>query len=173
VSEKQIKKEGQVMVKKRTWKRWRDLEKETFTPERLEQLRQQAHIELLVMDLRELRKLSGKTQREVEEASEIVQSEISKLEHRRDFLLSTLRRYVHALGGELEIVVNFGNKSIRLKDVGDDLEADEVSSADAPERKAGPSRERRERPKMTVRATGRPRRQVRTKSHGARRKAQP
>ena len=45
------------------------------------------------------------------------QSEVSKAERRDDHLLSTLRRYIEALGGELEVVARFGDKSVRLKGV--------------------------------------------------------
>lgn len=102
---------------KRSFKRWSDLKKEVFTQEKLEQLRQRVDKELLEMDLRELRIMAGKTQKECEKESKIVQSEISKLERRDDHLVSTLRRYVQALGGDLELVVHFGDKSIRLKGI--------------------------------------------------------
>jgi hypothetical protein len=35
------------------------------------------------------------------------QSEVSRLEHRSDMLLSTLKRFVHATGGEMHIVVSY------------------------------------------------------------------
>ncbi|MBN1959311.1 MAG: helix-turn-helix transcriptional regulator [Deltaproteobacteria bacterium] len=66
------------------------------------------------MDIRELREMSGKTQVEVAQAMEIAHSELSRLERRDDHLVSTLRKYVKALDGELEIVARFGNKSIKL-----------------------------------------------------------
>ncbi|MBN1960112.1 MAG: helix-turn-helix transcriptional regulator [Deltaproteobacteria bacterium] len=69
---------------------------------------------LLEMDIRELREMSGKTQVEVAQAMEIAQSELSRLERRDDHLVSTLRKYVKALDGDLEIVARFGNKSIKL-----------------------------------------------------------
>jgi hypothetical protein len=45
------------------------------------------------------------------------QSDVSRLERREDFedcLVSTLRRYVAALGGQLELVASFGDKKIIL-----------------------------------------------------------
>jgi hypothetical protein len=45
------------------------------------------------------------------------QSDVSRLEARSDFedcLVSTLRRYVAALGGELELVAAFGDRKIIL-----------------------------------------------------------
>ena len=37
-----------------------------------------------------------------------------KTERRQDVLLSTLRSYVKALGGELEVIANCGDKRIHL-----------------------------------------------------------
>ena len=71
--------------------------------------------EILEADLRSMRELVGKTQVEMAEALERNQSQVSEIENRGDYRLSTLRRYVHALGGELEVVVRFGDKSLRLK----------------------------------------------------------
>ncbi len=62
------------------------------------------------MTLRLLRDGAGKTQMQVEEASGILQSELSRLEKREsldELQVSTLRRFVEALGGKLEIVVAF------------------------------------------------------------------
>ncbi|PAX53597.1 hypothetical protein CK510_13495 [Brunnivagina elsteri CCALA 953] len=40
----------------------------------------------------------------------IRQDSISKLEKRTDLLLSTLRGYLNAMGGELELVVKFSDR---------------------------------------------------------------
>jgi transcriptional regulator with XRE-family HTH domain len=67
------------------------------------------------MDLSELREASGKTQQEVAAALKKAQSEISRIESRSDYRLSTLKGYVAALGGELELVANFGDRRVRLR----------------------------------------------------------
>jgi predicted transcriptional regulator len=69
---------------------------------------------LLEADLAELRKLAGKTQAEVAAAMKVSQGQVSETERRKDYKLSTLREYVKALGGELEVVASFGDKSIKL-----------------------------------------------------------
>ncbi len=72
------------------------------------------------LTLRTLREAAGKTQDEVAEASQINQADISRLERRESFedcQLSTLQRYVAALGGQLELVAAFGNKKIVLAGV--------------------------------------------------------
>lgn len=59
--------------------------------------------------LRVVRKALSKTQAEIGEDLGLSQNAVSQLEGRSDLLLSTLRRYVRALGADLDIVV-------RLKD---------------------------------------------------------
>jgi hypothetical protein len=98
--------------------RWSDLKKRSkLSPEQLAQIDREVQAELLQMNLRELRELSGLTQVEVAEATEMAQSELSRTERRDDHLLSTLRRYVEALGGELEVVAVLGDRRIRLRGV--------------------------------------------------------
>lgn len=58
-----------------------------------------------VLALRQLRQRLAVSQREMAERLEVSQPAISQLEHQRDMQLSTLRNYVAALGGELEIIV--------------------------------------------------------------------
>jgi DNA-binding XRE family transcriptional regulator len=91
--------------------------KSKMAPERRARVDAAVRRELLQMDLRELREEAGKTQAEVAEIAETTQAELSKIERREDHLLSTLRRYATALGGELEVVAVFDNKRIALKGV--------------------------------------------------------
>lgn len=55
--------------------------------------------------LRELRRIAGKAQAEVAFALSITQPSVSKIEKQTDMHLSTLRSYVEAIGGELELMV--------------------------------------------------------------------
>jgi transcriptional regulator len=73
--------------------------------------------ELLQMSLREIRSAQGKTQAELAEKLDKTQGELSRIERRDDLLLSTLREYVEALGGKLQIVADFGDKVFRLRGV--------------------------------------------------------
>ena len=57
-----------------------------------------------------LRKAIGLTQVEVAQAMQVDQAAISKLEGRSDALVSTLRAYARALGGELELAVVRGDR---------------------------------------------------------------
>lgn len=70
---------------------------------------------LLEMSLQELRRdVSGMTQTELAELLEVTQGAISQLERREDVLLSKLAAYVHALGGELELIARFPDADVRI-----------------------------------------------------------
>ena len=69
------------------------------------------------MNVQDLREAAGKTQVEVAASPGISQGELSPTEHREDHLVSTLRRYVGAMGGELEIIARFGDKEVKLRGV--------------------------------------------------------
>jgi transcriptional regulator with XRE-family HTH domain len=97
----------------RPWKEIHD----TLEPARRARIHEAVWHELLAMELRERRAEAGKTQAEIAEVAAMTQAELSKFDRRDDPLISTLRRYVHALGGELEIVAVFDNKRIALQGV--------------------------------------------------------
>lgn len=95
-------------------KKWADIRAQKFSPEELRQLDREVEAELLEMDLRRLREAVGLTQEELATRVEITQSQLSKLERRADHRLSTLRRYVEALGGSLEICAIVNGRRIKL-----------------------------------------------------------
>lgn len=72
--------------------------------------------EKTAVSLRELRRYSQRTQTQAAAAASMTQPELSRLERREDFLLSTLQAYVGALGGSLEVLVSFGSSTFRLTD---------------------------------------------------------
>lgn len=57
--------------------------------------------------LRRLREARALTQSTLAELLDMDQSEVSRLERRSDMMLSTLRRFVRATGGEMHIVVSY------------------------------------------------------------------
>lgn len=59
--------------------------------------------------LSELRRRQGVTQTELAERLKISQSDLSKLERRQDSRVSTLRRYIAALGGQLRLTADFSD----------------------------------------------------------------
>ena len=72
------------------------------------------------LSLRDLRKAMNRTQMDVARALKVGQDTVSRYEQRSDMLLSTLQGYVHAMGGELDLVVTFPNrKPVKLKSLAD------------------------------------------------------
>ena len=63
------------------------------------------------LSLRELRKALRLTQQDVAQRLSKGQEVVSRLEQREDLLLSTLRDYVHSLGGELELLCRFNKRT--------------------------------------------------------------
>ena len=61
--------------------------------------------------LKDLREAFARTQVELAQSLGVGQDTISRIERRSDMLLSTLRRYVEAMGGQLELVARFPNRS--------------------------------------------------------------
>ncbi|HEY3452778.1 MAG TPA: XRE family transcriptional regulator [Myxococcales bacterium] len=96
---------------------WDTIKRAKIPPKRLAAIERKAKAEVLRLTLRELREMSGKTQTQVSKVAKMTQGELSRAERREDHLLSSLRRYVEALGGELEIEAVFGDRRIRLRGV--------------------------------------------------------
>jgi transcriptional regulator with XRE-family HTH domain len=59
------------------------------------------------MTLQELRKAREKSQEVIAQKLHVKQAEVSKIERRTDMYVSTLRNYVQAMGGTLEIIAKF------------------------------------------------------------------
>jgi transcriptional regulator with XRE-family HTH domain len=83
---------------------------------RVKKARTAAREKMEAMLLAEVRKQLGFTQLALAEAMGVSQSALSQVESQNDMQLSTLRRLVRALGGELDIVARFGDRSIVLVD---------------------------------------------------------
>lgn len=64
-----------------------------------------------VESLKELRRLSAKSQSKIAKKLKISQPAVSKIEKQTDMYLSTLRGYVEAIGGELEVIVRLPNRA--------------------------------------------------------------
>ncbi|HSK79041.1 MAG TPA: helix-turn-helix transcriptional regulator [Thermoanaerobaculia bacterium] len=93
---------------------WPDLESQKSAPAELRQVDQETDRELVEMDLRALREATGLTQESLARRIESTQSELSKMERREDYRISTLRRYVQALGGSMEIWIVMKGQRIKL-----------------------------------------------------------
>ncbi len=69
---------------------------------------QQLRVEYLT--LQDLRKARNLTQERMAEMLHIKQENVSRLEKRSDLLLSTLRSYIEAMGGNLKLIVEFPDR---------------------------------------------------------------
>ena len=65
--------------------------------------------------LSEIRKLAGKSQGELARTLGIKQPSLSKLENQDDMQISTLKKIIEALGGEVRITARFENREVRIK----------------------------------------------------------
>jgi len=98
--------------------RWADL-KHKSSPEQREEIRRKAIADLAVVeDLSSIRQIAGKTQVEVADLMDKTQGQISAMENRDDIRLSTLKAFVQALGGEVQIIAMIGDKTVRLHSLG-------------------------------------------------------
>lgn len=75
------------------------------------------------VSLKELQKENGLSQAEIAEILERQQGEISKIERRKDVLVSTLADYVRAVDGELQIIVRLRDGRIRRVQLEDAVES--------------------------------------------------
>lgn len=66
------------------------------------------------MPLQELRAARKLTQEELAKTLNVNQAAVSKLERRADMYVSTLREFVRAMGGELEITARFPEGAVRI-----------------------------------------------------------
>ncbi len=80
-------------------------------------VRVKARVEQQIRTLKELRNELAVTQSELAANADMTQSELSRLESRADHRVSSLRRYVEALGGEIEIAAIIGGRRVKLTDV--------------------------------------------------------
>lgn len=67
------------------------------------------------MSLAEIRQALSLTQSTLAETMDVGQAEISKIESRTDLFISTLRRFINAMGGELEINAVFPDRTITIQ----------------------------------------------------------
>jgi DNA-binding transcriptional regulator YiaG len=71
------------------------------------------------MELADVRRALRLSQEELAQTLHVGQAAIAKLEKRTDMYVSTLRRFIQAMGGELEIVARFPDHDVRIKNFGD------------------------------------------------------
>ncbi|MBY0545167.1 MAG: helix-turn-helix transcriptional regulator [Gammaproteobacteria bacterium] len=98
-----------------------------LSPERQQKVKKRA-LELIKEEasLRELREMMAITQKEMAETLHIGQEGVSRIEKRSDMLLSTLRKYIEAIGGDIDLVVSFPNRPSVILSNFSDLDAKNI-----------------------------------------------
>lgn len=86
-----------------------------FSPERCARIEAKKAALREEMNLDEIRQALSFIQNTLAEALGVGQAEISKIENRTDVFISTLRRFVNAMGGELEIKAVFPDREIKIR----------------------------------------------------------
>lgn len=93
-----------------------------LSPARRKKIESRAvHLIAEEMTRQELRRAREQTQVKVAKTLGITQDSVSRLEQRSDLLLSTLRSYVEALGGNLSLIAEFPDQDpVLLSGIADD-----------------------------------------------------
>jgi transcriptional regulator with XRE-family HTH domain len=95
---------------------WDEIREQYFTPEESAQHEAVASKWAAQYDsLKDLRRAFHKTQADVARLLKADQSEVSRIERRTDLFVSTLREYIRALGGELEIHAVLPTGRVKLR----------------------------------------------------------
>ncbi len=85
-----------------------------LSPERRKRIEARKEVLRKEMELAELRRALALTQQTLAEALGVQQAEISKIESRADVFVSTLRRFIQAMGGDLEIRAVFPDRAVTI-----------------------------------------------------------
>ena len=97
--------------------KWNDLKHKASSEVRA-QLKREAQAELQRIGFEKLRQARQQTQVAVAEKLNVGQGSVSRIEKQSDFLLSTLREYVGALGGQLELRAIFPDADFVIESLG-------------------------------------------------------
>ncbi|GLW75430.1 MULTISPECIES: XRE family transcriptional regulator [Kitasatospora] len=98
-------------------KSWKDVRPNVVTdPQRVTAHREKLDAEVRAYRLAEIRREQDLTQAEVAEIIGITQPNVSRLESGAldTAALSTIRAYVEALGGQLRMVADFGDRTLTI-----------------------------------------------------------
>ena len=99
-------------------KKYREL-RSRMTPDNREKAAGLADAMVREMPLQELRAARRLSQEALAAALCTRQSSVSKIERRADMYVSTLRSYIEAMGGQLEITARFPDGIVRIAQFGE------------------------------------------------------
>ena len=99
---------------------WKQIRR-PLSAEREAKVQARVRAEVSKLPLAELRRARAMTQTRLAEILQVNQAAISKIEQRSDMYLSTLRSYVEAMGGSLEVRAVFPEGEILLDHLGSEI----------------------------------------------------
>lgn len=88
--------------------------KNRLSPESRAKIEERIKSALAEMPLAELRQARKFTQQQIAETLKIKQASVSKMESQTDMYISTIRKYIEAMGGELEIIAKFPEGNVKV-----------------------------------------------------------
>jgi transcriptional regulator with XRE-family HTH domain len=91
---------------------------ERMDPARRARVEERVRATIAQLPLDELREARDLTQTQLAATLGVDQAQVSKLERRADMYVSTLRRFIQAMGGELEIRAHFPDGEVRIDQFG-------------------------------------------------------
>jgi len=89
--------------------------KEKLSPESKTRVAERIKTAVADMPLAELRQARKFTQQQLAETLKIKQASVSKMESQADMYISTMRKYIQAMGGELEVIAKFPEGSVKVE----------------------------------------------------------
>jgi hypothetical protein len=93
--------------------------RDAMSPERQAQNAAPTKAALTELALHELRRIRDLSQADLATALGVGQSAVAKMERRTDMYVSSLRSYIEAMGGTLEITARFDDAEVIIRNFGD------------------------------------------------------
>ncbi len=94
-------------------KKWRDI-RGTFSPEEEAEIKREVENAAAVMTLYQLREARSLTQVSLAKVLEVNQGAVSRMEKRADMYVSTLRNFIQAMGGRLQVKAIFPEGEVEI-----------------------------------------------------------
>jgi DNA-binding XRE family transcriptional regulator len=112
--------------------KWSEIRR-TLSPEQEEETRQYVEALVKAVTLNQLRQARSLTQANLASVLGVNQGSVSKMEKRTDMYVSTLRSFIQAMGGQLQIKAVFPEGEVEIEQFRDvaGLAANPESAADA------------------------------------------
>ena len=108
--------------------KWRDI-RGTFSPEEEAEIERQVENAAAVMTLYQLREARSLTQVSLAKVLDVNQGAVSRMEKRTDMYVSTLRNFIQAMGGRLQVKAIFPEGEVEIDQFGNLAESQQDPQA--------------------------------------------